>query len=673
MCQRDVDRIFYPTVIYETNEYEKSDNNFNCPIVSSYSEVIKSSMNPERNYNIPVNSPVVNLNNKKLLEKACYSYLKKLGVGRGIFKSAFEKANKEYKNYKNKISERGAEIIANSLKHKRMLVVLAGRPYHADPLINHKTPNILTGFGVDVVTEDVVPLPKKQDISNLHVISQWSFPNRIYSAAQWVAEQDDNIQFVLLNSFGCGPDSLVIDECVDILEAGGKNFTLIRVDEITSTGSVRLRLRSMLEALKIRDNSFKYTGKERISTAVFGKKDKERIIIAPYFADFYSNFIPILFQIAGYKLKVLPKPTKQSVQYGLRYANNEICYPATVIVGDILKFLHEGEYDSDQIAIAITQTGGQCRASSYLSLIKKGMIASGYANIPVVSIGTAGKTLNPQPGFEVDWKKLLPITFVVIIFADSLQKLFYSTVVREINKGDSRKLVEIYEENAKQLALRQDINGLYNLIKKAVSDFNQVKVNDKFYPKIGLVGEIYIKYNSFGHQFIVDWLIEHGVEVIVPPLLSFFTQEFVNIKANKKNNLFKAEISDIYLLFLEQLANKHIRRTNRILKKFRYYSPFHNIRHVAKKASEIINLANQFGEGWLIPAEISSFSEQGIDNVVCVQPFGCIANHIVSKGVEKKMKEMFPKLNLLFLDFDDGTSEVNVLNRLHFMIRNVSN
>ncbi|MCD4792637.1 MAG: acyl-CoA dehydratase activase [Bacteroidales bacterium] len=672
LIEKRVDRIFYPIVMYEKNEFANAENSFNCPIVSSYAEVISSSINPEKNCEIPIDSPIFNLNDNKLLKKALYLYLKKLGVSKIVFKNAFEKGFNEYNKYREKLLRRGKEIINKAIADKSTLIVLAGRPYHTDSLINHKTPDILTAWGIDVISEDMIPYPKDNKLDDLQIISQWSYPNRIYNAAQWVAEQDNNIQFVQINSFGCGPDAIIIDECSEILKARGKNHTLIRVDEITNTGSVKLRLRSMLETLKLDNNKLKLNNK-RISTAIFNKEDKRRTILIPHFADFYSDLIPVFFNLAGFNMINLPKPTKKSVDYGLKYSNNEICYPATVIVGDILKFLKEEKYDRNEIAIGISQTGGQCRASTYLSLIKKGMAAAGYNDIPVVTAGTAGKTINPQPGFDVNWKKILPAVFVAMLFSDSLSKMYNALVVREKNKGDTKKITQKYIEKVKPLILSEDTKGMYVLLKEAVTDFNSIEINSGYYPKIGLVGEIYIKYNSFGHAYITDWLNKQGIEVVIPPIVDFFTQEFINISYNRKNKLSKISISDIYVYFLEKLSEIHIRRANKIIKEFRFYTPFCKIRHEARNASEIINLANQFGEGWLIPAEISSFAKQGINNVVSVQPFGCIANHIVSKGVEKRIKDMFPKLNLLFLDFDDGTSEVNILNRLHFMVRNCQN
>ncbi len=667
-----VDRFFYPLVMFEKNDLHEAENAFNCPIVSSYSDVIKSAINTDRRFNKPLDAPVINFNNTKLLKRACYAYFKELGVKERIFNRAFEEAVTEQQVFKVNLKSKASEIIQNAVENNRIVVVLAGRPYHVDPLINQKTPEILTDLGVDVLTEDSIPEPIKLKLNELQIIPQWNYTNKIYNAAQWVAEQPENFQFVQFNSFGCGPDAIVVDECIDVLKERGKIHTIIRIDEITSTGSVRLRLRSLIESLKLRDNDDELLKKARKTTAIFEESDKHRLILGPYFADIYSDLIPALFACAGFRYENLPKPNKDSVQYGLKYSNNEICYPATLIVGDVIKALQSGKYDRNEVAVAITQTGGQCRASTYLSLIKKAMIAAGFEDIPVVAIGTAGKTINPQPGFSVDWKKVLPVTFNVILYCDSISKMYYSTVVREVKKGQSRELLEKYMKLASEPVAKNQIDLMLELLKKAVVEFNQIETIDKKLHRIGVVGEIYVKYNSFGHQYVVDWLIEQGVEVVVPPIVDFFVQELVNVQVNKKASLTeRGFLESVYFAYLEILANRYISKYDKINSKFKHYAPFHKIRHAAESASKILNLVNQFGEGWLIPAEIATFAEEGINNVISLQPFGCIANHVVSKGVEKRIKDLFPKMNLLFLDFDDGASEVNIHNRLHFMVKSV--
>lgn len=669
LVKNKVDRIFYPFVVYENTVFKDEENSFNCPIVSSYSDVIKSAMNPMEKYGIDIDSPVINFGDNDLLQKACVKYLQTLGVNKSTAKQAFAKATSAYIDYKNQLQQAGEKIIDKARQSKTPTIVLAGRPYHTDNLINHKIPDMLQDMGINVISEDV--LPYKIEKNDIQTVTQWSYPNRIYNAALFVANEPENIQFVQLNSFGCGPDAIVIDECSEILKSKGKIHTLIRVDEITSTGSVRLRLRSLIDSLAISANERNNSQTERQQTAIFGKADRERTILAPFFAEMYSPFLPALFELVGYKLINLPPPDNTSVKLGLKYTNNEICYPATIVIGDVIKALQSGKYNESEIAIGITQTGGQCRASSYISLIKKAMIKAGFGHIPVISVN-AGNTNNEQSGFQPQWGKYLKTIFSTVLFSDMLAQLYYRTIAHTDAKYKAKLLHEKYIKLCNKHIVADNYKEIFGLLTDAVNEYNQIPKDLSSKPQIGLVGEIYVKYNSFGHQHIVNWLIEQGIEVVIPPIMDFFIQELVNIKVNQENFLIKSKIKTNLVLFLmEQKIDSFINKANKIMQKFELYSPTVKIKEMAEKASNILQLTNQFGEGWLIPAEIAEFAEKGINNVVSVQPFGCIANHVVSKGVEKRIKDLYPKMNLLFLDFDDGTSPVNILNRLFFMAKNV--
>ena len=670
LAEKKVDRILYPLEFFQKNEFDMADNSYMCPVVSGYADVIRNSIDPEKKFNIPIDEPVINYNDEKLLYKACYQLLTGFGIKKSAFSKAFAAALTAQKAFKAAIRRKGAEIIEKTQRGKadKIAVVLAGRPYHSDPLINHKIPSILVNLGVDVLTEDSVPRAQKSGFEQLQVISQWSYPNRVYNAAQWVAEQDEKFQFVQLNSFGCGPDAIVVDEAAAILQTGNKIHTVLKIDDINSMGSVKLRLRSLLESLKIRETENDSVLTDRVRTPEFTDRDTDRVILGPHFSDFYSPFLPAVFKLAGYKYVNLPPSTKKSVEYGLKYSNNEICYPATLVVGDVIHALDSGKYDRNKVAVGITQTGGQCRATSYLSLIKKGMIAAGYDDVPIVAIGTSGKTLNPQSGFNLNWKRILPITLAGTLFADAMAKMFYSTVIREKEKGESKQLMDEYYNLAYGYIEKADIKGLYALLENAVDDFNMIDVDFDERPKIGIVGEIFIKYNNFGNNHIINWLIDQGVEVKVPPMINFFLQDFLNIKINKKLHLRQASISDYMLRFIKTYAIYQKHKVDKIVSSFRFYHPEHSILEMSKKAEQIISLANQFGEGWLIPAEMASFAHDGINQVISLQPFGCIANHIISKGIEKKVKELYPQLSLLFLDFDNDISEVNIINRLQFII-----
>jgi predicted nucleotide-binding protein (sugar kinase/HSP70/actin superfamily) len=669
LAEKKVDRIFYPIVVFEKKEYKQALNSYNCPIVSGYADVIESSIHPEQRFGIPLDRPVVNFNDETLLRKTCLKYLKRFNIKKSIADKAFKLALRTQKEVKDRIRTKALKLVDQAEKNQSLLIVLAGRPYHSDGLINHKIPDILTGFGADIITEDAVP-SDEESLKDVHVVTQWSNPNRIYTAAQWVAGKPDNIQMVQLNSFGCGPDAIVTDEVTQILKTGQKNHTLIKVDEISNPGSVRLRLRSMVESLKAARQKRRGESVPRKSFLRFQKKDKRRTIWAPFFAEDYSCYLPALFKNAGYEFKILPKPDQKSVDLGLQYANNDLCYPGIIVIGDIIKALKNKSYRADDIAIGITQTGGQCRASNYFSLIRKAINEAGFDDIPVISVSASQGGID-QPGFQVNWLMKIKILFVTGMVADCIAKMYYATAPREKIKGLSQSVRQGYMGKISRSIVSNNYSKIFRLLEQAVDAFNEIPVHKKQLPKMGIVGEIYVRYNYFSNQDLVHWLIRQGIEPVLPPIIDYFVQDLVNYKENIKAGIRRRKFTDFLAFPIEHLIRAYQEKINSLFMKFRYAAPFDDIQHIARKASSILTMTSQFGEGWLVPGEISTLAEQGIHNIISLQPFGCIANHIVSKGVETKIKSIYPDLNLYYLDFDAGMSEANVRNRLHFMIEHL--
>ncbi len=672
LINKKVDRIFMPYVIFETKEDSNSVNSFNCPIVSGYSDVIKSAMNTFEKYGIPLDAPTFVFNNNKLLKTSSWEYIKSFGIDKKLFETAFKAALVNQEEFFISLTSNAKRILDKAIAENRMVIMLAGRPYHTDPLVQHKISEMISAFGVDVISEGLVRGNIDEDFSDIHAVMQWAYTNRILKAARWAAQTKANVHFVQLTSFGCGPDAFIIDEVTTILKHHGKNLSLLKIDDVNNIGSLRLRIRSLIESLKYAGAEKEVKKHEIKQTAVFEKIDRNRTILVPFFSEFYSPFVPILAEILGYTFENLPPSDEQSSDLGLKFANNEICFPATTIVGDIIKALKSGKYKSSEIAIAISQTGGQCRATNYIALIKKAMISAGFEDIPVISLASGDGLINSQPGFKLKWRKAIKITAFSMLYADCISKMYYSCVAREKIKGGAVFLRDKYIQSALPFVKIKDVDEILKLLAKAVGEFNDMALEIGQVPRIGIVGEIYVKYNPFGNKNIVNWLVNEKVEVIVPSLVNFFLQFFANYKINIEQNIEEAGYMRFIVDLLYNLVDKYIAKIESVAGKYKYYRPFSNIYTDAQHASQVVNLAAQFGEGWLIPAEIFTFAEEGIFNAVSLQPFGCIANHVISKGVEKKLKTLFPKMNLLFLDFDSGTSEVNILNRLHFMIKNAN-
>lgn len=672
LIEKKVDRIFFPFVVYEKNEFKNSANSFNCPIVTAYSEVLKSPSELSKSLKIPFDSPGINFNDKTLLRKACQSYLSKFGICKSQVTKALDVALQKQNEFKQKVKQINEEILNTAVQNNRPVVLVASHPYHIDPLIHQQSSQILSDLGVTVINEEIAS-GYDEGFSHYFAISQWEYPNRILQAAWWVSQQKYPVGLIQLNSFGCGPDSFIMDEVNDLSKKHNIPFALIRIDETTSTGSLKLRLRSLVESLKLRMHKQSLQKKNDTTETrmtVFGESDKEKTILVPWFSDFYSPFLPVLGKIAGYKLVNLPPSDSTSADLGLVYANNEICYPATLVIGDIVKALNSKQYNLNEVAIGISQTGGQCRATNYLSLIKRALVNAGYGNIPVIAVAPSSGLHNLQPGFKVNWKKFILSAFFGLLFIDNLSRMYYATVPREKHKSDSEKLKNKYINLAKKIIENNNYRTFYSLLKNAITEFNSIEVDTETISTVGVVGEIYIKYNTYGQYSIIDWLIQNKVEVVIPPLFEFMMQSFENKKARKNSHITNGSRINMLNKILECESERHIKRYEKLLETFRFYRPVISIRESATYASEVVSLTNQYGEGWLIPAEIASFARQNITDVICIQPFGCIANHIVGKGIEKKIKEIYPKTNLLFLDFDYGTSKVNLLNRLHFLIQN---
>lgn len=667
LMESGVDRIFYPMMFYEECSFEDAHNCYVCPILSGYSDVIRSAIDPEHRYHVPFDSPPVNFNDLGLLRKVCFQYLAELGVPLLDRHRAFSKALKAQREYKEAVRAAGQEMLAAARKEGRFSVLLLGRPYHIDPHINHKIPEIISHYGVDVLTEDSVPISDQQALDNPYAIKQWEYTNRIYHAARWAGQQPD-IEVVQLNSFGCGPDAFCVEETRSVLTEFGKRHTVLRVDEIESAGSTRLRLRSMIEARRRKEGMEKQRYQPRKSTRVYRKSDKPKPLIVPQFADLYTYPLIRPALDMGYSVQLLPASNRESVEVGLKYANNEICYPGIIVIGDVIKAFQNSSYKPDEVIVGLWETGGQCRASCIFAACKRALVSAGYENTPVITVSTQTRTMNEQPDLDLNIKRYIYYGALGTIFADAINAMVYPIAAREINPGETFRLAEKYLGRLRSGELRLDRENIRTTIRQAAAEFNRISIRDQDLPRVGILGEIYVKYNDFGNNRVASWLMQQGIEVVLPPLLEFFSGWFVSVKAHVEANLKRPDLLWLLSGPLYHYLDGFLQDVDGALQDFRYYHPFHSIQEVAEFAREIVSLNHQYGEAWMLPGGVGSLVHQGVKNVLCLQPFGCIANHIVAKGVQKRMKEQYPELNILFLDTDAGGSEVNFFNRMHFFV-----
>lgn len=683
LIEKQVDRIFYPWVVFEQKEDAQAKNSFNCPIVSGYSDVLTSSINSAATAHIPLDAPAISFKEESLLRQSLHDYLEPFGLSRETIDHAITQALQEQQRYLDTLERRALQILREAEQAGRMVILLAARPYHVDPLIQHRIAEAIADMGVDVITENVATREGQGVYNELNALCQWAYPNRIFKAAYFVGKHTyPRLHMVELTSFGCGPDAFILDEVRQVLRRYHKNLTILKIDDVNNIGSLRLRVRSLIEstvgqqrgrAVK-RSDSCQTVGEQSapapITTKPFLPEDRRRTIIAPYFAEGYTEFIPTILAMAGYHVEPLPMGCQADAEEGLKDANNDICYPATIVIGSLLRALKSGKYDLSNTAIAITQTGGQCRASNYYALIKNALVAAGFAEVPVISVATGASMGNFQPGFEIPWRKIARPTIEALFYADALAKLYYPSAPREKVKGSARRLYDHYIAAAQPMIAARDYKALHRLLTEAVEEFKQAIDLHKQVPRVGLVGEIYVKYNAFSNLSVVQWLIDRGVEVVPPALSGFFSTSFPNAHINRKYHI-KSMHTPLWVMSLgHKVLMRVAKQYDALCADFPFYRYFEDIFTISRLSEQVIHPAADFGEGWFLPGEICALAESGVEKVVSVQPFGCIANHIISKGIEKRIKQTYPRLSLLFLDFDAGTSAANIYNRLHFLLEN---
>lgn len=663
LVEKGIKTIFYPSVVYEKREYEEADNHFNCPIVISYSEVIKNNIDSLRN--VQYIAPFVTMNHDDKLSKAVQEALADYKVTPKEIKAAVAAARKELNAFKEEIRRKGEETLKFLKAENKKAIVLCGKPYHADPEINHGIPELINSYDYAVLTEDsishLMPLENK-----LRVVDQWAYNSRIYRAAQ-VAAKEENLELIQLNSFGCGLDSVTSDQLIEILAATGKLYTLLKIDEGSNLGAAKIRIRSLKAAVEERERkSFKPTGQFNpyVNPSFTKETKKTHTILAPQMAPIHFELIQEASRACGYKLEILSEAGQGAIEEGLKYVNNDACYPAILLIGQIVNALKSGKYDLNSTSVILSQTGGGCRATNYMSFLKLGLKQAGFENIPLISLNAVG--LGEQPGFKLSVGFINRLVMAVI-YGDLFMKLLYGTRPYEKIKGQAEKLYLEWDFQVKKNIWNGRKKEFDKNVRKIVKDFDYIEVHDIKKPKIAIVGEILAKYHPMANEGIIKTLEEGGAEVVLPDLMDFFLYSLYNSDFKSKylegKNLIKniSQIGMKYLDYYRKTMFNELRRSKR-------FTPPPTIKYLANKASKFLSLGNQTGEGWLITAEMVDCIENGVPNILCVQPLACLPNHITGRGMFKPLKDKYPGVNIMPIDYDPGISYVNQMNRVKLML-----
>ena len=671
LIDKGVKTIFYPAVTHEYREDKTSDNNYNCPVVISYSEIIKNNVPDIKKKNIKFINPFMTLNDKEnLKQRLCQvfsNYFSELNISKSEIRAAVDAARDEELAFKADIRHAGEEAVKKIEKENLKGIVLAGRPYHLDPEINHGMPELINSLDMAVLTEDsVCHLAQVQ--RPLRVVDQWVYHSRLYKAAEFTKKYD-NIELVQLNSFGCGLDAVTTEQVQEILAEKSKIYTVIKIDEGNNLGAAKIRLRSLKAAMSEREAnniSVKNIKENKIHYTKNDKFDPKRKLLVPQMSPIHFQFIQKAVNLSGWNVEILQDTSREIIEEGLRYVNNDACYPAIIVIGQLIGALKSGKYDLNNVAVGITQTGGDCRATNYIGFLRKAMYEAGFKDVPVVSLSAQGIEDN---GLKENISlPLLNRGFMAVVYGDLFMKVLYRTRPYEKVKGSANALYEKWVKICMDSLESAKFSTFSKNIKAIIKDFDNLELLDIKKPRVGLVGEILVKFHPTANNNIVDILEREGSEAVMPELAGFFLYCSLNNIYKKDHKLEGSAKGKFFAKFFIGLVSFYQKTYVKELKKSKRFTPPESIYELAEKTKTLVSIGNQTGEGWFLPGEMIELIESGVDNIVCMQPFGCLPNHIIGKGPIKELKARYPKANIIPIDYDPSASEVNQINRIKLML-----
>ena len=676
LIDKKPDLIFYPGVFYAYKQFDASKNQMNCPVVSGYPDVINN--NVDRLSEVKFLNPYLSFESEEIIKKRLVEVFEGYSHEGNVLRkkeieNAVSLAWEAEQAYHDQIRKKGKEIIDHVRKNDLNAIVLAGRPYHIDPEVNHGIADLIESMDIPVLSEDAIAYNVKDLTKELRVLDQWSYHARLYRASKYVAE-NDNFQLIQLNSFGCGLDAVTTDQVEELLKSHGKIYTLLKIDEISNLGAVKIRLRSLLEALdqkkregisfKTNPSDFAYENTE------FTKEMKLEgyTILAPQMAREHFRIMEHAFKAFGFNIEFLDTIDEDVIDTGLKYVNNDSCYPSITVVGQLIHAVKSGKYDTDKLALLMTQTGGACRASNYVGYIRKGLKDAGFPDLPVIALSAQG--IETNEGFDLVRFKNIPLlkqAIRAILLGDLINRVSNATRPYEIELGSVNDLKEAWINKLSSEIATMKTKRYRQVIQEIVRDFEDLPVCNKEIPKAGIVGEILVKFLPEANNHLQDVLEAEGAEVVMPDLTDFLMYCMKNTEL--KRDLYGKSAATARMgrlgIKLIEANRKPIRKALR--ESQRFTEPLY-IDDIADLANEVTSLGNQAGEGWLLAGEMVELIHQGAPNIVCIQPFGCLPNHITGKGVMKKIRESYPEANIVAIDYDPGASEVNQVNRVKLMM-----
>ncbi len=662
LINKGVKKLFYPCIPYNVQEDPAADNCYNCPIVTSYPESIQANMDALQQQDIVFLHPFLPINHRNRLITRLGQELASENIDKTELIAAVDNAYAELERYKADVRQKAREALQIMAARNLKGVVLAGRPYHIDPEINHGLAQLIQSYGLVVLSEDAVRHLGKTS-RPLRVVDQWTYHSRLYAAANFIIAHP-SIELIQINSFGCGLDAVVMDQVKEILEAHGRIYTAIKLDEINNLGAARIRVRSLLAALNDRGlEALRQQSAEMAATdpqPVFTPEmKKSHTLLAPQMSPVHFQFLEAGFKRAGYRLVIIPAPDQNAINEGLKFVHHDACYPTIIVIGQLLQALKSGHHDLNNTSVLLAQTGGGCRATNYVAIARKALNDAGMSQIPVLALGGASFPVTVP---------LLESLIMSIIYGDLLMRVLYRVRPYEKQPGSAQQLYDYWAERCRKDLLTGERKRFKTNIFGIVHDFDSLELDEQTArPKVGIVGEILVKYHPLANNHLVDLLESEGAEAVVPDMLDFFLYcAYDNtVRHELLAGSFMNKVKGSLFRKVVEFYRRHLRKA---LTASRRFTPPYTIEQIASLAKKHLSLGNCTGEGWLLTGEMVELIHSGVKNIVCLQPFACLPNHITGKGMIRALRRSYPDANIVAIDYDPGASQVNQLNRIKLML-----
>lgn len=664
-----IKHIFFPCIPRETRESKQSDDCYNCPVVCGYPQVVRLNTDEVREKGCILHTPFVQPAHEKSLVR---TLSEEFDLPAKEVRSAFQAARAEQDCYRRELRAEGERVLHQIEAENGLGIVLCGRPYHVDPAVHHGLPDLITSLGAAVLSEDSIA-HLQENRGSLRVVDQWSYHSRLYRAAALVCHHP-HLEMVQLTSFGCGLDAITADQVCELLMKAGKLHTLIKIDEGASLGAARIRLRSLMAA--VREKRARRSGKFPIQEnkleviqpstqwATFTKSmRKTHMILAPQLAPIHFHLLSAALQSGGYHVEVLPQVSRDAIEVGLNVVHNDACYPALVVIGQLINALKSGIYDLNHTALLLAQTCGPCRASNYIALLRKALLVSGFSQIPVLSLSSG--SLDDQPGFSISMR-LLHKLILACLYGDMLQRVSLFCRTYELHQGATEDLLAYWLQRARSAVMIGDTSIFKDHMSLILRDFFDIPREAILRPRVGIVGEILLKYHPDANNHVEEIIRREGGEPLLTDFIDFILYCLMDQLFNWHHldgGMGIAMGNWLLIQRIEYLRNA-LRHALEKHPEGHLLLPASRISHLGDRVSEVISTGNTAGEGWLLTADMLELVDWGAKNVLCLQPFGCLPNHITGKGVIRALKRIRPQANIMAIDYDPGASETNQINRI---------